>query len=522
MTLASKTQSTSRFIYRFLPILLFAISFRQEPLYTSNQNTYFLHGLANAGVGSLPMDWLSQTADAFPVFSTLVTATIQLLGPNTFYLFYILLLAVYAYSITGIACHIYRIGDSGTEYLSFLAPLTLLHSGALASLASRVPVLSPLTPLLSQHGHLTRGVAEQYILGPVFQPSTFGVFLLLSTYCFLRNAAFWAVLCSAIAATFHPTYLLSAAVLTCTYMVVTFAKEKDTRKALLLGTASLALVAPTLTYVHVLFRPTLPDIAAYARSILVDYRFPHHADVATWFGDSVCIFLVMIASSLYLVRRTTLFPLLLIPFATSAILTMAQFLTGNKTLALLFPWRISAFLMPIALSVILAAIVSAGFRRFDERLSGIAKPLRVALWIGILILGVVGVRHTITNTNAPMAGLTTSSRFVAHTVQPGNLYLVPPDMASFRLGARVPILVDFKSHPYKDTEVVEWFSRIKLAEAFYASSAETACGLLETLSAKYELTHAVLRSDSPIANCPMLREVHRDEDFAVFALQSPR
>ena len=31
--------------------LIFGIIYAQSPLYTSNQNAYFLHGLADAGVG---------------------------------------------------------------------------------------------------------------------------------------------------------------------------------------------------------------------------------------------------------------------------------------------------------------------------------------------------------------------------------------------------------------------------------------------------------------------------------------
>ena len=44
-------------------ILVFALSYQQWPLYSSNQNTYFLHGLADGGVGFLELDWLAQTAD---------------------------------------------------------------------------------------------------------------------------------------------------------------------------------------------------------------------------------------------------------------------------------------------------------------------------------------------------------------------------------------------------------------------------------------------------------------------------
>ncbi|HEY62281.1 MAG TPA: hypothetical protein G4N95_06475, partial [Anaerolineae bacterium] len=51
---------------------LFTLAYSQAPLYTSNQNQYFLHGLAKAGYGFLANDWLANTLDSTPVFSLIV------------------------------------------------------------------------------------------------------------------------------------------------------------------------------------------------------------------------------------------------------------------------------------------------------------------------------------------------------------------------------------------------------------------------------------------------------------------
>jgi len=445
--------------------------------------------------------------------------------------------------------------------------------------------------VVDPNGLLTSGVAGQYILGPYFQPSVFGVFIVFSIYVFLRDKPFVAIVCLAIAATFHSTYLLSAAVLTCTYMAVIVVKDKNYRKALLLGITALVLVMPILIYNYLNFRPTTADIFAQAQSILVDYRIPHHAIVTHWFGKSTLFQIIVIALSIYLVRHTQLLPILLGPFIAATILTAAQVLTGNKSLALLFPWRISVFLVPIASSIILANIVSVIFQIFQQSPSkyrSLQRPIRLALLIGgitivvlslvsdfvgigaqsgfgmkqffgiivgfvlltasltvprwqevfsvlqqtrilrlllqsailgtIIMLGYLGVHHTITLLNTPRVGVTAATRFIASTYQPGNLYLIPPDMESFRLAARVPIFVDFKSHPYKDTEVIEWFNRVELAKAFYASSGDTACNILQNICDKYGITHVI--SKSPIVNCGMLRELYRDEDFVIYEVQS--
>src|SRR5579884_2760790 len=75
---------------------VFAAAYCQAPLYYSNQNQYFLHGLAAAGDGELRHDWLAQTRDPTPLFSGLVAFTARWLHPWVFYADYALLQGAYA------------------------------------------------------------------------------------------------------------------------------------------------------------------------------------------------------------------------------------------------------------------------------------------------------------------------------------------------------------------------------------------------------------------------------------------
>ena len=68
--------------------VVFSLVYCQAPLYYSNQNQYFLHGLADGGYGYLSSDWQAQTADATPVFSFLVQATYRLAHPAVYYVYY--------------------------------------------------------------------------------------------------------------------------------------------------------------------------------------------------------------------------------------------------------------------------------------------------------------------------------------------------------------------------------------------------------------------------------------------------
>ena len=111
--------------------LLFALAYSQSPLYTSNQNQYFLHGLANAGFGNLSRDWLANTLDPTPVFSLLVeTSYRQLEYPPLYYFIYALLMGVYRFSLFGSVSYLYKWRDSGLKRVLFLVLLIAVHSAA--------------------------------------------------------------------------------------------------------------------------------------------------------------------------------------------------------------------------------------------------------------------------------------------------------------------------------------------------------------------------------------------------------
>jgi hypothetical protein len=107
----------------FLAIsILFAIAYAQSPLYTSNQNQYFLHGLAAAGFGTLGNDWLANTRDPTPVFSKLVEWTFRSTRQKEiFYAYYAILMGIYITSLTGLADRLYRIRTSLSKSLAFMA-----------------------------------------------------------------------------------------------------------------------------------------------------------------------------------------------------------------------------------------------------------------------------------------------------------------------------------------------------------------------------------------------------------------
>ncbi len=462
--------------------LVFAISYAQSPLYTSNQDQYFLHGLANAGYGDLSQDWLANTADPTPAFSKLVELTYRILRWEwLFYGIYGLLMGVYFYSLWGIASWLYAQLAHPTFALLFIALLITVHSAGIRFFLSRV-LGDNWTYVLED------GLADQRLLGPVLQPSGFGVFLLLSIYLFLQRKPVIAAVSAAIAAVFHPTYLLSAAVLTGTYVWMTLSQEKNWRKSLIAGSLGLLLVIPSLLSAYQLFAGSSVLITEQARQVLIHYRIPHHALVSWWFDVTAVLKIGLIVLAIWISKKKSmrLFWILVASFCTAVFLTFVQLATGSESLALIFPWRLSTYLVPLSMTILLAEAVSflAGLLRHH---SGLWLKALTILSYSLILLSILvgGARFYLDlqrHANDPERAL---EGYVASHRKPGETYLVPVKMQDFRLAAGASVYVDFKSIPYQSDEVLEWYHRVQLADQFYKSGD---CGLLQEIQGTAPVT----------------------------------
>ncbi|HWQ83772.1 MAG TPA: hypothetical protein VN363_04350, partial [Anaerolineales bacterium] len=344
---------------------LFSLAYTQAPLYEGNQNTKFLHGLAEAGRGYLQYDWLANTVDPLPVFSALVNITARI-SESLFYYYYAVLFGIYIFSLYGIADFIFELRKSWAKSLLFLGLFFTAHSAWL------------LFEMEKQHGldmtFLHFGLAGQYLLGLEFQNSSFGVLLLLSIYLFLNNKHTWAILALGTACLFHPAYLFSAALIVLAYLGIVFFKTlppsantsrfnfprilQAARKPFLLGCLALILVLPVIVYNQVFLGATSPEISAQAMDILVHYRIPHHSLPAVWFNNFSLIQIGMMLVGLLLARKSRLFGIMASLAGGGLLLSGIQILTQSNDLAYLAPWRVSVLLVPVSLALILAYLVS--------------------------------------------------------------------------------------------------------------------------------------------------------------------
>ncbi len=482
--------------------LLFSLAYYQAPLFSSNQYQYFLHGLAKAGTGLLAEDWLANTVDPTPVFSYLVFLTETIHGRGLFYVYYFILAGIYLFSLTSIVNYFFPIKRNLETFLLFFTGTVLLHSAGLRWVVSQVPG--------ADWSYLfDGGAAGQRLLGQVLQPSVFGVFLLLSISLYLAKKTIPAGLAAVFACIMHPTYLLSAAVLILTYMIDLWFFQAQRAKAILLGTVALLVVSPIAAYSLINFGGGSGEMAERAREILVNIRIPHHARIAEWFDAASVLKLLLIGLSLFFARSRTYRLLILLPLGICLSLTIVQGLTGSSTLALLFPWRISTWLVPIAsatlvgkLTTISSTSSASSGRKFHFTKVIVVVLVTMAVFSGLLQAWVNWKELE----RSPSQSL---ENYVVNNRETGEKYLIPVKMYDFRLKAGVPVYGDFFSIPYADKDVIEWYSQFLNAKHFYESGD---CSLLIELQWQ-GVTHVVVEGDFNTA-CPgVLKPVFEDDSF---------
>jgi hypothetical protein len=488
--------------------------YSQAPLYTSNQNQYLLHGAAAAGTGTLENDWLANTVDPTPVFSTLVQLTFLLKLPVLFHLYYALLLGLYLYSVWGITLTTLRPGWSPLQQWIVIIMLIAIHSFALRFGLSR---------LLGQNWRfiLEGGFAGQRLLGTVFQPSTFGVLLIFGILLYLRGKPNLAVASVVLAATFHPTYLLSAALIIAGFMLDTFLHQRNLRMVLFTGLLALLLVSPILWYTWTHFQPTSPRLTGIASQILVEQRIPNHILLEEWLDLTVLSQSLLVLSAIAIFRKEPLARIMALIAAAVLLLTLFQIETSNQRLALLFPWRPSAILVPLASALLLGFVADKIFDTGLHSIESYRRPLIGLSCALLLLLAAVGIgsylydlRGKRLDTARPMFN------YLRTYHEHGDRFFTPPKQQDFRLATGAPILVDFKSIPYVDTEVIEWHDRLKTAQNFYRDRVdERNCSQIDRAISLGAVNHVVLGPDQLGLVCPQFSAlIFSDSSYQVYKL----
>lgn len=111
--------------------------------------------------------------------------------------------------------------------------------------------------------------------------------------------------------------------------------------------------------------------------------------------------------------------------------------------------------------------------------------------------------------------------FVRANLAPGQLYLTPVGREEFRLFTGAPQYVSFKSHPYRDVEVLEWYRRLEAARQVYRGK-EMDCAQLKRLAEHEAITHVLVMAWVASPSCPFARQVFESGATKIFALSTGR
>ncbi len=479
------------------------------PLFWHNQNTKFLHGLAAAGWDFLLRDPALATADPFPAFSLLVAAVARADAPALFVVLYGALAGAYLTGLLWIAAALHPVFREARGRRLLAGALLLLHSVGLAALSR--PALG-----VDLRGVLTEGIGGFYLLGGYLQPSVFGALLVVAIALLLHRRRVAAAAAIGIAGAIHPYYLLAGALLLLGEGYAAGRRGEGLRGPLLSGLLAAAVAAPAVYALAVGLAPDSAETAAAAERILATVRQPHHALAERFLarGESWAAVAIVVAG-LAAVRRRRLLPVLAVPFLYGVAGTGLYLATGSYAVANSFPWRIMALLVPVATTVLAA-------RGLDGLLSGPRGPaVRRALPPVLLALVGIAAVHGVfwsatAETRRPSAVLSGAVAHVRATADERDLYLIPPLFLfqDFRLAARVPVYVDWKSAPRRDVDVIEWFRRVQAARRVYRGARIADCRALRALAGAAGVTHAVGTAESRL--CPGWARVYADRRYAVF------
>jgi hypothetical protein len=291
-------------------------------------------------------------------------------------------------------------------------------------------------------------------------------------------------------------------------------------KSLWIGALALLVVAPILIYVYVNFGNTPPETTARAQDILVNFRIPHHALINWWWDATAVVKILLVAAALFLIRKKRLFLVMLLLTLAAAGLTLLQVFLKSNMLALLFPWRISIILVPLATAILLADLVSASFKHLrlfrQRRFQNFLAASSLLLIAAVVLVG--GIRFSLDLQRKASAVERPLEAYVASHHASGQVYLTPIKLQDFRLETGSPVYIEFKSIPYQDANVLEWYRRIQLADRFYKNGD---CKLLNEMATQSGVTHIVMENGEPGQNCPNLLPIYKDANYSLYSLQSP-
>jgi hypothetical protein len=484
-------------------LVLLVLTFAQSPLYTDNQNTKFLFGAAKAGYGYLMDDWMLKTLDPMPVFTKLIEEIYRYTDPAVFYLIFGLMVAIYGYHLIGISRRIEPRMKEPEVFAIFMGLFFAANCHLLL-------------------GGIDGGVAGQYLLGDYYQPCVMGVLLLTAIQFFLDHRLIQAAAAMTLAAVFHPFYIPTSLLLLSAMSVHWLWQRRGVGPVSVSALLFSLFVIPLTLQYKATFPATTPELWNKAIYIISVLRIPHHTQVSVFFSHKTVFMLIVMISAFIWVGKTPLRWILAVLLIPILFFIPYLYFFPNVNLSYTSPWRTSVIVYPIAATVLLTRLSVWLRDRLRER-SVSPKKIRLAV-TGVIALAVClgiadHIKRYIAYHRSPEAVVT---RFAKEHAKKGQIYLIPPkkhNFQSFRMDTGLPVLATWKTHPFKDIQVMEWYERSERALSFYEKANDPEiCRLADTFVQDYGITHVVVPEPEVLSGCPGVRELYGDAHYRVVEL----
>ena len=523
---------------------------------TSNQNTYFVHGLRLYDSHLLANDWLaSKTTDVHPYFSYLVALFISV--DRTGWIFAI--------------ANVLAVAAAGLILYSIL--------GVVAQPSLRFPAFLTLMGLISVFKTPSLGYSS--IFSEIFQPSTIGALgYLAAMLLFLKTRYLASGFALAVGGLFHANFLVLA--FPFFFLAHAFLGKESLLRRLI--RQFIPLVIPLALLAPLMLETASAQGAETARTIMETIRAPFHYVTLQFLEDFVpflgWLFLgyslgwELLSTSPGARSFKALVYAILILLGVASLLTTAVYIS---VIAQAYVWRLAPFLVlmfqilasvglvhfvigradasgpkvkPVPmylgigliaahyvykasfpLNVVIAVIVLAALVAVRKIYSSGAvfvgrRPEKavVAFWVGCAVVASVMLTRKV----SLITGLPpeeTSLIAWAHGTPAGSVFLVPPDLENFRFHSERAIIVDWKSGAFKPDDVLEWYKRIATVSGIESprSADEVSKGYdmldgnrLNALYRKYPFDFVVVRKPGRVLDSAVAGEVYHNREFTVF------
>ena len=478
--------NNKNFLIIFFLSGIFAFTIQQFLLFKGNI-VVIIHAIEIFGDNKLQNDWIASQTDHIPIFTYINYILIKLFSIKILYFVHFILLSLCALSLFLISKSIYtNLEKSDFIIVWFTLFILIFHENSFFS-----------------------GVAGQSIIDAGYQPASYGVLFFLGIYFFLINKNFLSILLICISASFHPTYIIHSGFLVLGFSMYffLFKKYSDLFKIFLYYSL---FILPITIFVFFNFLNLDRDTTILGQEILMK-RIPHHADIHYWFSYKDIILIITFFISLILIRdKTKLFISLGIFGFCSIFLSIIQYFVEINSLALIFPWRSSVFLMPISSIIIISFLID----KFREKLLNKKKLIYVVFFSISIFFGLKS--HILENLNSNFEKKIFLFNKIKKYYKEIDSILVPIDTVSIRLNTGLPIFINHKHHPFKHNEIIDWDLRLKLASNFYnAKNLDLQNQFLKEIIELEKISHILFKKSQFYPEC---KDLINDDDYILIEI----